>query len=103
MLRLAGSVLLEVHDEWQVAERRYLSEASMAKLRETDDDGGERKGVGGETRRGSPADKQPHRRRRSRRCSHSPTTPRAAVVDCPDRSGDAPVADSPLAKVCSFS
>ena len=50
MLRLAGSVLLEVHDEWQVAERRYLSEASMAKVRQTDNDGAERKEVGAETK-----------------------------------------------------
>jgi putative transposase len=34
--RLAGSVLLEVHDEWQISERRYLSEGSMAKLYDTD-------------------------------------------------------------------
>jgi putative transposase len=28
-------VLIEAHDEWQVAERRYLSEGSMAKLTQT--------------------------------------------------------------------
>ncbi len=32
LLRLATCVLIETHDEWQVAERRYLSEESMAQL-----------------------------------------------------------------------
>jgi transposase-like protein len=30
--RLAGCVLIGAHDEWQCGERRYLSEASMARL-----------------------------------------------------------------------
>jgi putative transposase len=30
LLRLAGSALVEAHDEWQAGERRYLSEGSMA-------------------------------------------------------------------------
>jgi putative transposase len=32
LLRLAACVLIEAHDEWQVTDRRYLSEASMAQL-----------------------------------------------------------------------
>ena len=32
LLRLAGAVLVEAHDEWQVSDRRYLSEATMAAL-----------------------------------------------------------------------
>jgi putative transposase len=32
LLRLAGAVLAEIHDEWQVSDRRLFSETSMAKL-----------------------------------------------------------------------
>ncbi len=39
VLRLAGAVLLEVHDEWAIAERRYLAEGSMALLDRVLDDG----------------------------------------------------------------
>jgi transposase-like protein len=39
VLRLSGAVLLEVHDEWAIAERRYLAEGSMASLDRTGDDG----------------------------------------------------------------
>jgi putative transposase len=50
VLRLGGSILLEVHDEWQIAERRYLSEGSMAKLYENDNDGVDDKEVGTDTK-----------------------------------------------------
>jgi putative transposase len=32
LLRLAGSVLIEQHDEWEAGDRRYFSAASMLKL-----------------------------------------------------------------------
>jgi putative transposase len=46
VVRLAGSVLIEVHDEWQVSDRRYLSEGSMAKLYAIDNDDADTKEVG---------------------------------------------------------
>jgi putative transposase len=33
LLRLAGAVLLEQHDEWEAGDRRYRSEASMTELK----------------------------------------------------------------------
>jgi putative transposase len=38
IVRLAGAVLIEAHDEWAVAERRYLAENSMALLDRRPDD-----------------------------------------------------------------
>ena len=39
VVRLAGAVLLEIHEEWAITDRRYLSEASMALLDRAPDDG----------------------------------------------------------------
>jgi putative transposase len=39
LVRLAGAVLLDTHEEWLAAERRYFSEGSMAKLYPERDDG----------------------------------------------------------------
>jgi len=33
LLRLAGSVLIEQHDEWEAGDRRYFSTASMLELK----------------------------------------------------------------------
>ena len=38
VIRLAGAVLLETHDEWQTADRAYFSEGSMAQLTNLSDD-----------------------------------------------------------------
>ena len=32
VVRLVGAVLLETHEDWQIGDRRYFSEQSMAKL-----------------------------------------------------------------------
>lgn len=40
LVRLAGAVLLDMHEEWIATERRYFSEGSMAKLYPERDDGG---------------------------------------------------------------
>lgn len=39
LVRLAGVVLIDMHEEWIAAERRYFSEGSMAKLYPGRDDG----------------------------------------------------------------
>ena len=33
LLRLAGSVLIEQHDEWEAGDRRYFSESFMLELK----------------------------------------------------------------------
>jgi putative transposase len=39
LLRLAGAVLLDTHEEWLASDRRYFSEGSMAKRYPERDDG----------------------------------------------------------------
>jgi putative transposase len=40
VIRLVGTILTDMHDEWQSSERRYLSEGSIAQLNPTSDTGG---------------------------------------------------------------
>ncbi len=77
VLRLITAVIVETHDEWQVAERRYLSEESMAALATID-----------KTEPDDPPGGAPRRHRltstrptpSSRRPSSSYTTPRDTNV-----------------------
>ena len=39
VIRLVGAVLADMHEEWQVSDRRYLSEGSMARLSTATDNG----------------------------------------------------------------
>jgi putative transposase len=36
LLRLAGSVLVEAHGDWQVADKRYLCETTLTLLKPSD-------------------------------------------------------------------
>jgi hypothetical protein len=46
LVRLAGAVLIDMHEQWIDAERRYFSEASMANLHPERDDGDAVAGTG---------------------------------------------------------